>query len=362
VTLFEVIPPPALLDMMKQLGESGGRVVWCGPPPVLDHNGSSCIDKWNALFGVNYTPSWFPGQIAPGKQVTFMNRFSKVPSQVILTDFLVDHVYPVTLNPGTEQEAEVNGLTVGSRKSAGKGGMYYFGFRPRDDQSASLGYETGTLFGILAAAGAYPSTEKIRDVNDNTEYVSRTSDYLATRFLNGATIIARHYRTHRENWLDGFSRNDSLDAIALKENPIPTDEIRLDDFKVNGHRVSYAGRLITAFNTDASGQLVSFEGHKCRQITVDGKNFVFSADDQPVIAFTPATPAEKTAMNAVVKVFVNGKGKISIPLPGGLIKIKNVYAIEGNKKKTDIPFIIKDGMVTLNFSKGTSGNWYFICI
>jgi hypothetical protein len=360
VTLFEVVPPPALLDMMKQMGESGGRVIWCGPPPVLDNSGTSCIDKWNTLFGVTYTPSWFPGQIAPGKQVTFMNRFSKVPSQFILTDFLVDHVYPVTLNPGSEQEAEVDGLAVGSGKATGKGGMYYFGFRPRDDQSASLGYETSTLFGILAAAGAYPSTEKSKDVNDNTEYVSRTSDYLATRFLNGTTIIARHYRTHRENWLDGFSRNDSLDAIALKQNPMPTDEIRLNDFKVNGHSVTYAGRLITAFNTDAAGQLVSFEGHKCRQITLDGKTYIFSSDDQPVIAFTPATQAEKASMDAVVKIFINGKGKINIPLPAGTTKVKGIYA--GAGKKAGIPFTFKDGMVTLDLSSATSGKWYFICI
>jgi hypothetical protein len=360
VTLFEVIPPPALLDMMKQMGESGGRVIWCGPPPVLDNRGISCIEKWNSLFGVTYTPSYFPGQIAPGKQVTFMNRFSKVPSQVILTDFLVDHVYPVTLNSGSEKEAEVDGMPVGSRKTSGKGALYYFGFRPRDDQSASLGYETGTLFGILSAAGAYPSTEKFKDANDNTEYISRTSDYLTTRFLNGTTVIARHYRTHRENWLDGFSRNDSLDAIALKQNPLPSDEIRLNDFKVNGHSVTYAGRLITAFNTDARGQLISFEGHKCHELTLDGKTYIFSSDDQPVIAFTPATPAERTAMNAVVKVFINGKGKISIPVPSGTTKIKGVYAGEG--KKAGIPFILKDDRVTLDFSSTNSGKWFYICI
>jgi hypothetical protein len=289
-----------------------------------------------------------------------MDRFSKMPSQVILTDFLVDHVYPVKLNKGTEQEAALDGMAVGTRKTTGKGELYYFGFRPRDDQSASLGYETGTLFGILAAAGAYPSTEKIKDTNDNTEYVSRTTDYLTTRFLNGTTVIARHYRTHRENWLDGFSRNDSLDAIALKENPLPTDEIRLNDFKVNGHSVTYAGRLITAFNTDAGGHLISFEGHQCRQVTIDGKSYLFSTEDQPAIAFTQATPAEKTAMNAVAKVFVDGKGKISIPLPAGITKLKGIYA--GKGKKTGIPFILKDGMVTLDFSSPASGKWYFICI
>ena len=239
--------------------------------------------------------------------------------------------------------------------------MYYFGFRPRDDQSASLGYETGTLFGVLSAAGAYPSTGRIKDVNDNTEYISRTSDYLATRFPNGTTVIARHYRTHRENWLDGFSRNDSIDAIALKQNPMPTDEIRLNDFKVNGHSVTFAGRLITAFNTDADGQLISFEGHQCREVIVDGKKYKFSSEDQPTIVFTPATPAEKaTAMNAVVKIFINGKGKINVPVPAGTTKLKGIYA--GKGKKAAIPLHPKDGLVTLDFNSTTSGKWYYICI
>jgi hypothetical protein len=361
VTVFEVVPPPSLLDMMKQMGESGGRVIWCGPPPVLDNRGISCTEKWNALFGVTYTPTSFPGQIAPGKQVTFLNRFSKVPSQFILTDFLVDHIYPVTLITGSEKEAEVDGMPVGSRKATGKGAMYYFGFRPRDDQSASLGYETGTLFGILSAAGAYPSTEKFKEANDNTEYISRTSDYLTTRFLNGTTVIARHYRTHRENWLDGFSRNDSLDAIALKLNPLPTDEIRLNDFKVNGHSVTFTGRLITAFNTDAVGQLISFEGHQCNQVMVDGRMYKLSDNDLRTIAWTQVNADEKLSLNALVKVFVEGEGSVSIPMPAGIVKVKAIPENHGGERRTAIPCALKNNMATLVVNKENSGKWIYLC-
>jgi hypothetical protein len=63
----------------------------------------------------------------------------------------------------------------------------------------------------------------------------------------------------------------------------------------------------------------------------------------------------------MVKVFINGKGKISIPVSGGITKIKSVYALEG-KKKAGIPFVLKDGMVTLDFTSATSGKWYYICI
>ena len=68
-------------------------------------------------------------------------------------------------------------------------------------------------------------------MNDNTEYVSRTTDYLATRFPNGATVVVRHYNSHRETWEGGFSRNPEEDAAALAANPLPSDEISLEILK-----------------------------------------------------------------------------------------------------------------------------------
>ena len=68
----------------------------------------------------------------------------------------------------------------------------YCGFRPRDDQSASLGYETRTLFEILNACNAYPSTGKFV-VNDNPSYLSRTGEYFVSSFPNSTTMVV-HYR------------------------------------------------------------------------------------------------------------------------------------------------------------------------
>lgn len=89
---------------------------------------------------------------------------------------------------------------MGTIRKTQKGSASYFGFRPRDDQSASLGYETRTLFEILHAVGAYPSSGKFGGVNDNPSVVSRTSDYFVTAFPNTTTVIVKHYRTHRESW------------------------------------------------------------------------------------------------------------------------------------------------------------------
>jgi len=157
----------------------------------------------------------------------------------------------------------------------GSDNAFYFGFRPRDDQSASLGYETRTLFEILDGLGAYQATGSFPNVNDNTEHISRTTDYLATRFPNGTTAIVRHYKNHRETWAGGFSRNAEEDAKALKANPLPTDEIELTDFKVNGHSIDYKGRLTMAFRLDKDKELIAFDGQNCKAVTIDGKNTGF---------------------------------------------------------------------------------------
>jgi len=361
VAMFEIAPQPGLFDMMKQLGEAGGRVIWFGPPPVIDGKGKNCLDRWNALFGVDYNPSIHMGQMAAGKVITFRNSFKNIPSQNILTEFLVDRVYPVKIDKGSELLADVDGLSIGSVKKTGKGAFYFMGFRPRDDQSESLGYETGTMFSILAQVGAYPQTGKFKEVNDNTEYISRTTDYFTTRFPNGTTVIVRHYKTHRENWLDGFSRNDSIDAVALGENPLPSNQILLQDFKVNGHEISFTGALITAINTDASGQLIAFEGHDCKQVKVDGKLYKISEMNQPTIVWVQANAEEQTSINAVQKVFVVGSGKVNIPIHPGLSSIKVIGDPKGDEKPADISFTRKGAIITLDINAETSGKWLYIC-
>ncbi len=278
IALFENLPQPGLLEMMDKLALNGGNVIWSGPPPLIDAAGEDCTARWQKLFGVNYQPSIFQGEIAAGKTVTFHNRFSSIPPQTILTDFIVDRIYPVEGNTGSEIIAKVEEQVVGASRKHGKGSTCYLGFRPRDDQSASLGREQRTWFEVLNWLGAYAPTGKFTDVNDNTEYLSRTTDYLCTRFPNGTTIIARHYRNHQESWPGGFSRDKAQDEEIIRQNPMPPDNISLQNFKVNGHELVYDGRLILAFNSDPSGHLIAFEGHDCNQIRIDDDTFVFSRE------------------------------------------------------------------------------------
>lgn len=357
--LFEIVPQPGLLEMMHTLSMNGGNVIWSGPPPLISADGVNCLSTWETLFGVNYQPSVFQGDIAAGKVVDFRNSLANVPEQVILTDFLVDRIYPVEPSEQNEIIAVVDDEIVGVKRK--NGNVYYLGFRPRDDQSQSLGREQRTWFEILHAIGAYPSTGKFKGVNDNTEYISRTTDYLATRFPNGTTVIATHYRTHKETWPGGFARNNEEDAKILKENPLPSDKIKLTDFMVNGHTVSYDGRLIVAFNINDRGKLLSFEGYDCSQIIIDGKQFKLSEYKQPHISWAPVAEIRKLKNKAFLQILVNGSGKVYIPFQTRRKNLK-LYC-EGSilgTKGQEIDFKNEGGLLELDINSENTNRWLYL--
>jgi hypothetical protein len=362
VALFEPIPQKGIIDFMKTFSQRGGKVIWCGPPPVIDGSGKSCLNSWEELFGVNYTPTPYIGQIASGHEVVFKNSFNSIPDQIILTGFLVDHIYPVEPRNTTEILANVGRWDVGTKRQNENGQTYFFGFRPRDDQSRSLGYETKTLFDILNLAGAYRATGSFKGVNDNTEYVSRTSPYLTTRFPNGTTIIAAHYRTQPEDWFNGTSRNDSADALALKDNPLPPDTLELKNFKLNGHDISFNGNLICAFNVDSKGNLISFEGHNCNKAEIDNKEYKFGDNKFSMIAWTNTSKDEGVKYGAFMKVFINGSGLVTLPAD---LKSKEVKLGQINDDKINYinasDLKLSNGLVSFTVTPEISGKWIYLC-
>ncbi len=204
VALFEPFPKARLLEMMRQLTDSGGRVIWSGPPPVLTWEGTDARTPWQDIFGVDTTPQPNEGIRAPGKRVCFEGPLAPIEPQPILTDFLVDRIYPVTVRTGTVPVARVLEQTVGTHRIGDQGGNATFlGYRPRDDQSRSLGYETRNWLEVLHALGAYPASGHFAGVNDNPQVVSRTTEFLACSCPNGAVAIARHFRLLQENWPGG---------------------------------------------------------------------------------------------------------------------------------------------------------------
>ncbi|MBN1349217.1 hypothetical protein JXJ21_07400 [candidate division KSB1 bacterium] len=356
VTLFEPLPKAGLLDFMQTMLSKGGTVLWSGPPPLMDSNQASCLEQWQQLFGVTFQPSVYFGNIAAGKTITFENKLAPVPRQTILTDFTVDRIYPVTPSPGTEIMARVNNSVVGTLK----GNACFLGFRPRDDQSASLGEEQRSLFEILFALNAYPPTGIFPGVNDNTEALSRTTPYLCTRFPNGTTIITRHYRTHAESWPGGFARNTEEDRKIIEQNPLPNDSIHLQQFKINGHEVTFEGRLILAFNVDETGQLIAFEGHDCDGIKINGTHYKFAKEKQDYIAWTPVSKNRQLPNQAFFQIFREGTDDLSIPLKTNRKHIK-AY-LEGTSpgsKGEAIPIAFSNSRLNLSADFRT-GRWLYV--
>jgi len=361
-SLFEILPQPGLLEMMDRLAQGGGRVIWSGPPPLIAADRRNCREQWEEIFGAQYQQSVHQGEMAAGKTVEFTNSLASVPEQMILTDFLVDRIYPVNkASEEIETVATVDHQIVGTKRKHGAGFAYYLGFRPRDDQAGSLGREARTWFEILSAAGAYPPSGKLAGINDNTEYLSRTTDYLTTRFPNGAVIVASHYKSHRESWPGGFARNAEEDERILQQNPLPSDSIHLRGFKVNGHEVDYSGRLILAFNVDEQNHLIGFEGHDCDRITIDGKEFVMSSQKQPQITWAQVAAARRIKGKAFLQIFLNGSGEISIPLETKKTQLQ-LWAegsVPGSKGKS-IPFKMEKEVLKINADRETNGRWIYL--
>jgi hypothetical protein len=361
VSQFEILPRPRLLKMMRELAEKGGTVIWSGAPPLINADGQNCESEWQDIFGVKYKQALFQGKMAGGKTVVFQNSLTKVPQQVILTDFIMDRIYPVKIGSDCEVIAMADKDTVGSLRRVGKGTVCYLGFRPRDDQAASLGREQRVWFEILNTLGAYPASGHFAGINDNTEYLSRTTDYLCTRFPNGATIIARHYRRHPESWPGGFSRDVKQDEEIIRKNPLPTDTIQLKNFKVNRHEVSYDGRLIMAFNTDKQGNLSAFEGHNSDRVTVDGKTYIFSDKKQRRIAWAPVAQERRLPGKAFLQIFVSDAGEVTIPLQTDKKNLK-LYK-EGQtpgSRGEEISFSYSRGQLRINIDKSQSGRWLYL--
>jgi hypothetical protein len=317
--LFEPLPPPELVDFLERFAGSGGKVIWSGPPPRFDLAGQPVLEKWQKLFGVKALQFGVEGQVADGWSVQFSGTLGRVPAQEILTDFLVDLTYPVEPDAGAEVVARLGKKVVGiHRPTSENGSATFLGFRPRDDQSASLGTEVRTWFEILLALGAYPGTGPEAARNDNPSVVSRTTPYVACRFPNGTTSLAVHYRTHEESWPGGFHRDAEQDREILARNSLPPATLALRDSEVNGHRVTFDGELTMAFRLDGAGALVAFAGHNCQKIVINGHEFVFASRPISLVAWAPVLPQRQVPGGAVMELWVHGEAAMTIPLPSGV--------------------------------------------
>lgn len=362
VVLFEPLPPAELLAFMEAFVARGGKLVWSGPPPRLDFAGQPVLERWQKLFGVKRTTFGIEGQAAPGRLIRFGGALQSVPSQTVLTDFLVDLTYPVEAEAAAESVALVSQQTVGVHRRVGNSGSTTFlGFRPRDDQAASLGEEVRTWFEILLALGAYPKSRPELPRNDNPSVVSRTTPYVACQFPNRTTAVAIHYRSHEESWSGGFHRDAEKDQEALAQNPLPSDRLELRDLAVSGHRVDFTGTLAFAFRLDAREKLIAFAGYDCAQIAIDGRTHTFA--DQPVAlaAWAPVQRERRVPGGAVLELWVQGAAEFQIPLAEGVNagRLFNAGSRPGSVGAA-VASTIADG--TLHFKSSSGGRQHLFLV
>ncbi|MCX6622530.1 MAG: hypothetical protein NTY38_15975, partial [Acidobacteria bacterium] len=345
VALFEPFPRQRLLEMMREFARAGGRVVWSGPPPLLTFEGGPAREIWQQIFGVAVAPGAIGGMRMPGTMVQFEASLARVQPQMILSDLLVDRIYPVEPGQGTEIVARVKGNIVGTRR----GSATYLGYRPRDDQSRSLGYDVRNWFEVLDALGAYPGA-------DNPDRISRLGDYLACRFPNGTIALAPHLREIDEGWAGGFSRDPRADQLFLDQHPLPSEALHLRQSKVSGHQVDFEGEHAVAFRLDSAGQLIAFAGRKCREITVDGRKTVFADTPLDAIAWAPVAAERRIPNGAVLQIQVSGTGGVRIPT------VELTLFAEGAKpgsRGPRVPHRMENGALVFEATPALNGKWIY---
>ncbi len=360
-TLFEPFPETALFDMMGQLAEQGGRIIWSGPPPVVNRKGEPALEAWRALTGTDYTPTPEDGLILPGRNVTFTGTLSAVPEMTVLTDLLVDRVYPVSPGMDAETVARVGNHVVGTHRKLGAGSVTVLGFRPRDDQSKSLGYETRHWFEILNTLGAYPATGIFPDVNDNTEYLSRTSDVMCCRFPNGAVVVAPHLRDLEEAWPGGFARKAEEDAKLLENLTLPDGRIRLEGFKVNGKELSYDGSHALTFRVNDANELIAFAGCDAQSITINGKTTRFADRPMSLVAWAPVREDRRIPGGAVLQLFYQGEGELRVPMPGVQEQVETcAQGPAPGSRGAALTVRVENGLLIVNAEAKFANHWIYV--
>lgn len=358
--LFEPFPSEKLLAMMDTLAAQGGKVIWSGPPPVVTWEGGDAFAPWQALTGVQYRAEWVEGFGAPSKTMSFSGLLAGVPAQPIPTHFLVDSVYPLTPGEGVTPVAQLGPWVVGAHRTLPGGGQVLtLGFRPRDDQSKSLGTDVRTWFEVLRALGCYAPTGAFADTNDHTDALSRDGAYMVCRFPNGTVSLAPHLRDTLEDWPGGFARKPEEDQKYLDRVPPPSERVQLADYRVNGHRVTYEGDGALSFRVNAAGAMLGFAGQNTRGITVDGRAFTFAEAPLGQLAFAPVEEARRVPGGALMQILVHGQGEVRVPAANLPVAVALIAqgAIPGSRGE-EVPSRLEDGV--LIFDAGAAGGrWLY---
>ena len=152
-----------------------------------------------------------------------------------------------------------------------------------------------------------------------------------------------------------------VDRRYLEHNPPPSESIRLDEFHVNGHAVSYAGEHALAFRTDGQGNLIAFAGRNCHEITIDGRRAVFADGDLDEIGWAPIAPERRVEGGALIQLQVSGTGTVRIPAAG--LPTDVALFVEGPKpgsRGARVPCRRENDDLVFDATKELRGRWLYV--
>jgi len=353
VAMFEPFLAPETFGLIEQFLAAGGKVLWMSIPALIDASGDDAGERFRNMFGIDTICAACEGKKQKGQHVSFTGRLSGVKDMPILTDFLVDMVYPCQPASDASAVANIGGETIAVCKEYPNGGLaLYAGLRLRDDQSGSLGCDVDTLFSVLCAMEAYRK--------DSLEVCSRRTGarYVLNSFADGSVACAPHFREICECWEGKFFREEDYDKAVLESCcGVPSTEIILEE-EIMGHKISYQGKDFVAYRLDESGVPAAFFGIGAEGITVDGKTYSFT-DRKAKFEFSPvpAVYLHEGVDNAVLTTCWTEGTVCSVPVKADKDQNLQVLACKDRVFDASVPveFAWDGSCVTFKVTKELAG-------
>ncbi|MBK9137508.1 MAG: hypothetical protein IPM17_01890 [Verrucomicrobia bacterium] len=106
-----------------------------------------------------------------------------------------------------------------------------------------------------------------------------------------------------------------------------------------------------AFREDAEGRLAAFAGHNCQRLTVDGREHDFADRPLAFVGWAPVALPRRVLGGAVIEVWVQGEGKVTVPLTEP-VKDARLFAAGAQPGLAGAPVTAEVNRLALTFEAG----------